>query len=399
MTKLWRVVFAVGTLVLQSGAQTTSSPSTKPAEHVLGTITSIDGAAHTAVVKEDKTGTEQTVLLSEARTLLKVPPGAKDLKSASRFTADQLAVGDRVDVRGSKSSDDPSKIAARSVVLMSGRDLEAAHAAQAAEWRNSTAGVITGLDAAKGTVTASERSASGPKPVVIQTSPQTDFTRYSPETPGSPVKSQFDQLQTGDHVRVIGEASADGNSITARKLYSGAFRVLNGAIESISPDGREFVIRDLATKKPVTVALSAESEIHRLPPELAMRLARRAGGQSAAAPPPSSGNITENEPRHETNAGTGRRGMGPGSGGMRRGDISGMIEHLPKIALSDLKQGDAVVVSGVQAHSDGDTVKLIANNVIAGVEPILQASPARGRSGGGGSAGGDWGLGEMNIPQ
>ncbi len=179
------------------------------------------------------------MLLADTKTLLKVAPGAKDLKSASRITADELAVGDRVDVRGFKSAEDPAKIAARSVVLMSGRDLQAAHAAQEAEWQHSTAGVITEVDAAKGTVTINERLPAGLKPAVIQTTPQTEFTRYSPENPNTPSPSQMTQLQVGDHVRVIGETGADGSTITARKFYSGAFRILNGTIVSISPGGKD----------------------------------------------------------------------------------------------------------------------------------------------------------------
>ncbi len=79
-------------------------------------------------------------------------------------------------------------------------------------------------------------------------------------------------------------------------------------------------------------------------------------------------------------------------------DISAMIERLPKISLADLKPGDAVIISGVLDGAGG--AQLLATNVIAGVEPILQAAPAgRQRSGGGDSAGGDWGLGEMSAPQ
>ena len=85
-----------------------------------------------------------------------------------------------------------------------------------------------------------------------------------------------------------------------------------------------------------------------------------------------------------------------GPGGQRggNGDISQMLERAPKIALSDLKQGDAVVVSG--AAIGADNMHLLATNVIAGVEPILQSAPQRQ---GGQSLAGDWGLGEIAAPQ
>jgi hypothetical protein len=69
----------------------------------------------------------------------------------------------------------------------------------------------------------------------------------------------------------------------------------------------------------------------------------------------------------------------------RSGDISQIIERLPKIAIADLKSGDAVVVSGAAGN---DKSQLVATNIIAGVEPIFQsAPPRRGRS-----PGGDWNL-------
>lgn len=71
-----------------------------------------------------------------------------------------------------------------------------------------------------------------------------------------------------------------------------------------------------------------------------------------------------------------------------------MIDQLPKISLSDLKPGDALVISGVV--TDAASGQLLANNIIAGVEPILQSAPAGQR---GAATGGDWGLGEMTAPQ
>jgi hypothetical protein len=77
--------------------------------------------------------------------------------------------------------------------------------------------------------------------------------------------------------------------------------------------------------------------------------------------------------------------------------MSQMIERTPTITLADLKPGDAVVISGVETGTDAS--RLLASTIIAGVEPILQAAPARRGGSGGGDVGGDWGLGEMSVPQ
>ena len=393
--------------VLFASYAAAAQDTTKPAEHIIGTVTAVDSASHAVTVKEDKTGTEQKVLVGNTRTLIKVAPGAKDLKNAQRITADDLHVGDRVDVRGSKQPDDPNAITARSVVLMSERDLAQAHRAEAEAWQHSTNGVVTSVDPTAGKLTISERTSSGVTPVAVSTSAATAFTRYSPENPNTPAKSELSQIHPGDRVRILGTKNDDGSAITADKIYSGAFRTINGTITSVSLDGKTIDVKDLATKKPVEVSVNDQSEIRKLPPMMAMMLARRfnpnfrpaqaAGGQGQRAPQGEQqphGNWQGGRPSGAASGQPGEAGEHAGMGGGFGGNISQMIERLPPINISDLKPGDAVVISGVALGEDG--LRLLGTTVIAGVEPILQSAPSRS---GGQAMGGDWGLGEMSVPQ
>jgi len=127
-----------------------------------------------------------------------VEPGAKDLKNAVRITADDLQAGDRVDVRGLKANDNPNTLAARSVVLMSGRSLQQAHQAQAAEWQHSTAGVVTSVDGAGGKLSATVKTAEGAKPVAIETSGQTESLDTLRKIRRYQRGSQLTQIQVGD---------------------------------------------------------------------------------------------------------------------------------------------------------------------------------------------------------
>ncbi|MGA8026957.1 MAG: DUF5666 domain-containing protein [Bryobacteraceae bacterium] len=395
-------------------AQETGSNAAKPTEHVLGTVTAVDSAAHTVTVKEDNTGAEHNILLQNTKTLLKVPPGAKDLKSATRITADDLAVGDRVDVRGSKTENDPSAIAARSVVLMSARDLQQAHEAEATAWQHSTAGLVTSVDASAGKLNIAVRTAGVPKPVAVDVAKTTQFTRYSPATPKTPVPSQLADIQPGDQVRVIGEKSEDGSSVTAQKVYSGAFRTVGGTVVSISADGKEITLKSAIGSVPLEVTLNDESSVRKLPPEMALRLAMRlnptykpagsasagpgaaqTAGNAAGAPPygAKSGEASGGSPGVNPSSGRWQGAGGGQAGGMRAGggDLAQMIERVPKIAVTDLKPGDAVIVSGAATGSDNS--HLIATNIIAGAEPILRAAPPRQ----GQSQNMDWNLG-MEAP-
>ncbi len=397
-----------------------AATSSKPADHVIGTVTAVDHAAHTVTVKEDKTDAEYSIQLQNTKTLLKVEPGAKDLKSATRINASDLAVGDRVDIRGMKTDGTPPALAARSVVLMSARDLQQAHQAEAAAWQQSTAGMVTSVDPSAQTLNITVRTPEGPKPMVVQAPKTTEFSRYAPDTPKTPVPSQLADIQPGDQVRVIGEKSADGSSITAQKLYSGAFRTIAGTVSSIAADGKELTIKNLQTNKPVQVVLTDDSAVRKLPQMMAMGLARQFnpdfkaqggpggspnGGNTAGAPPNGArGGEARTGEAGSTNGSQGANGGwrggngapgGPGGGGRARGgDLSQMLDRIPKIAVSDLKQGDAVLISGAAVTPDNS--RLIATNVIAGVEPIFQSAPPR--QGGQSLNSGDWGLGEMAIP-
>lgn len=397
--------------------QDSSTPAAKtPLDHVLGTITSVDSTAHSVTVQEDKTGAVHLIQLADAKTLLKVEPTAKDLKNAVRITADDLETGDRVDVRGTKLEDTPTTLNARSVILMSGRDLEQTHQQQAAAWSHATSGRVTAIDAATGKITAEVRAAGAVKSVTVQTASSTEFSRYSPET-GKPAPSQISQIQAGDQLKVIGDKSQDESLITAQRVYTGAFRTISATVSALAADGKSITVKDLATKKDVNVTLNTDVSIHKLPPMMAGFLARRLNPGAAAtagAPPVGGGGGSPtatggSQPGATSASGPsgsmspngaaadGTRGGPGGMGGQGRGngDISQMIERTPKIIITDLKPGDAVVISGVA--TGGDNSHLLANAIIAGVEPILQSTPTQ--RGGGRNVGGDWGLGEMSAPQ
>lgn len=406
-------------LLLVPGGFAQQAPASKPAERVIGTVTAVDHDGHTVTVKEDKTGTVYTVHLADTKTLLKVEPGAKDLKNATRITADDLAAGDRVQIGGSKTPDNPNALEARSVILMSARDLQQAHQAEAAAWQHSTPGVVTAVDPAGQKLNITARTPEGTKPLVVDAAKAT-FTRYSPETPQTPASSQFADVQPGDQVRIIGEMSGDGGSITAQKIYSSSFRTIVGTVTAIAPDGKDITIRNLQTKESMDVTLNDASAVRRLPPMMAYALARRfnpdfrppqGAGPAAGAPNEAGAGNTAGTPPYGAKAGEAsgpgnapgsgqgnwaggnNAGQGPGSGaagghgmhGAANGDLSQMLDHLPKIAASDLKPGDAVVISGSPLGADKS--HLLATNVIAGVEPIFQsASPRQAQSLG------DWGA-------
>ena len=365
------LVMSFGFCPLLAAQNSAANPASKPIEHVLGTITQVDSAAHTITVKDDKTSTEYLISVAQTRTLLKVVPGAKDLKEATRITSDDLSVADRVDVRGFKDPSGANTLTARSVVLMSARELQRQHQAEANAWENSLAGTVISVDSTNRTLVLTTKNPEGPKAVTVKMPAATQFTRYSPLSPKTPSASQLSEIGPGDQARVIGQKSQDDTLVTADKVYSGAFRTVAGTLLSVSGDGKTMQLKDLNKKQPVTISLTPDSSIRKLPPEMASRMAR-----------------------HLNTAGTSSERSGveakPVSPGPRPVDMSQLLQRLPPLTSSDIKPGDALVVSGALAS---DKSSLIAADIIAGVEPIFQAAPQRQ----GQALSSDWSL-DMAIP-
>jgi co-chaperonin GroES (HSP10) len=301
------------------------------------------------------------------------------LKSAQQIALTDVAVGDRILVTG-KAGDDGGFTASR-VILMKSTDIAEKNAAEKADWqKRGSGGLVSAVDG--GTLTIS----AGAKKIQIQTTDSTKFRRYS----GDSVKFEdakpgtLAQIQVGDQLRVRGTKSEDGATIQAEEVVSGSFKNLAGTIATINAAGGTLTLKDLATKKTMTVMVTANSDVRKLPPEIAARFAARARG-GAAAGGPGGGAGTANSGGQAATQGAGAAGgggpRGPGgmggpSGGGRSagGDLSQMLSRLPAGTLADLKVGDAVMVVASQAEPSSLTVTAVT--LLAGVEPILAATPS-----------------------
>ena len=388
-------------------AQRTQQPARPAADQVLGTVAAVNAADKTFTVKEDKTGTEYAVTVSGARRFLKVPPGEKDLKKAQPIEASQIAVGDRLLARGQKEAGS-SKLDAVIVIVMSAGELQQKHESELADWqKRGTRGSLAGIDLTTRQITMQMRAPEGQKAVAVLTTPETQFTRYAPDSVkfSDAKPSSFMELRPGDQLRVLGNMNADGTQITAEKVISGAFRTVAATIVSASPDGKQIQATDTQSKQPITVTLTDDSAVRRLPPMMANMLARRLNPNFKAAAPganpgpaPEGGASPRRRPATAENEG-GQTGAGASvpaangaNGGRTGGDISQMLERLPKISVSELKPGDAVVISGGAGE---DKTHMTAVNIIAGVEPLFaSAPPSQGRSS---SALGMWNL-DISTP-
>ena len=85
-------------------------------------------------------------------------------------------------------------------------------------------------------------------------------------------------MHAGDQLRAKGDKNADGTALTAEEVVVGTFRNLSGRLTAVDTAQNTLTLQDLATKKTVTIAVTADSQMKKLPQTLAYGLAARLKG-------------------------------------------------------------------------------------------------------------------------
>jgi hypothetical protein len=365
------------------------------ASRSVGTVKSISGKTVTLTTDA---GAEVTVQLQDDTKLMRIAPGEKSLKNAAPLQLQDLQVGDRVLAGGMLAPDGKSMIAT-SLVAIKQADIATMQLHEREEWqRHGVGGLVTKLDAASGVITISTNATGAAKDVTVQVSKQTVLRRYAPDSVkfDDAKPAPIDQIKAGDQLRARGTRSADGTTLTADEVVSGTFRNIAGTIVSVDPGAGTLTVTDLVAKKPVTVKVSTDTQLRKLQPQVAQMIAMRLRGATpdaagAAATPASARPADGGSPSQGAGppngqgqgsgaAGAGRQGFGGaagGAGGARSGDFQQMLSRMPAVTLADLQKGDAVLIVTTEGT---DTTAATAITLLAGVEPILQASPKDGAS-------------------
>lgn len=356
-------------------------------KQLVGAIQAISG--NTISLKPDAAPEVNVVVQSSVR-ILRVAPGPTDLKNAAAIQFSDLQVGDRVLVRGMPSADGQS-LTASTVIAMKRSDVEAKQQQERAEWQRGVGGLVSAVDPSTGAISISVAAPRGAGTVAIRTSKDTTFRRYAPDSvqfddakPGS-----LNEIKPGDQLRARGARGADAADFSAAEIVSGAFRNISGTISNLDPAANSLTVTDLATKKPVLVKITAQSQVLKLPPQMAQAIAFQmkggARGSAAGGPAPSEAAANEKSAPSDSARPGGSEAArresdqrGPGEAGNARpargpADLQQVLSRLPKASLADLQKGDAVMIVSTEGTASGGVTAI---TLLAGVEPILQASPS-----------------------
>lgn len=348
----------------------------------IGTIKTITGNSLTLSAP---TGPEVAVSVQANARILRLAPGEKDLKNATPLQIGDLQVGDTVRVRGTGSADWNS-IAALEVIVITQAAVAAVSDQMKQDWqKRGVGGPVESVDAAAGTVTLSIPTIAAKKTVVVHTTKDTIVHRYAPDSAKSEdaKPSSLVEIHPGDQLRARGNKNGDGTEITAEEIYAGVFPQYAATVKSVDTNSGILSVQDLVSKKTVQVKVGHDSQLHKIPTEMAQMFAMRLksittggaagapGGAAAAQKSPDSANGQAPSPAGSTWSGNGNGGGMRGNGPP---DFQRMLSRMPSTTLADmnLQKGDAVIILATEGTA---TSPHIAVTLLSGVEPILQASP------------------------
>jgi len=340
---------------------------------VVGVVKSISG--NTVALTTD-TGSAINVILQPTSRLVRMAPGQTDLKSATAIQLSDVQVGDRM-LAGGTASDDGKSVTATSAVIMKKSDVAEKQEHDREEWqKHGTGGVVKAVDVRAATITLSTGTLGAPNTLAVHVSKDTIIRRYAPDSvkfddakPGT-----LDQIKPGDQLRVRGARSEDGKEMAAAEIVSGTFRSIAAAVISTDAANNTITVTDLANKRPVTLKIAPDSQMHQLPAMFAQRIAMRlkggtpagAGGASASGGPPARAQGGEARPGGDAAPGGARPGGPP--------DFQQILNRMPAVSLGQLQKGDALMIVATEGAADSPSQVII---LLSGVEPILTAaSPA-----------------------
>ena len=341
--------------------------SALPPGRLIGTVTSIDPDSLT--VRTDA-GDSRQIQVSATTSVLRVSPGQKDLSAAEPISLRELAIGDRILVKFANDGTGSLESVVQ-IVAIKQSDVARKQQEESEEWqKNGVSGLVKSVDPTAGIVVLTSGAGVMAKSVKVHILSRTVLKRYAPAS------TRFDQarpapldaIRVGDQMRARGEKNAEGTEVNAEEVVSGSFRSVAGTISALDVAGAKVAVKDLATKKPVTILFTPEAQLHRLPEMMARIIAARLTGNSL------SGGFGGFAGGSSPSGGFGGQG-GPPPGAMPGagppGDIQQMLNHAPVIQLANLRKGEAVMVVASQGEHE---VKAII--LLAGVEALLQSPDA-----------------------
>jgi len=299
-------------------------------KNVLGTVTDFRVNSLEIGVKADGGGSVWVKFDSETEVLLAVP-GEKDLSHAVPARIADIARDDRVMV-----SFVAGMAEARRIVVVAASAIARRNAAERLDWeKRGLSGIVAARDGDQ--IALEIRTPEGAQRTTVTVTPKTVIRRYAPDSVkfAEAQPATLAQIAVGDQLRVRGDKSEDGTKLAADNVVFGSFLTSLGTIAEVDRGKGEMKILDMTSKKPLTVRLTADTRMKKIP------------------------DMHEPTPAH---------------GGHQPANIAQMLQQLPAGTVDDLKVGTSVVVTSTRgSHAD----RVTGIMVIANVDGLIQMAQSQ----------------------
>ncbi|HYG80656.1 MAG TPA: hypothetical protein VD861_09730, partial [Pyrinomonadaceae bacterium] len=165
------LVFALAGAVFTVTARAQNGPSDaiRPGhEQLIGEVASLDAGSGQITVKT-ASGQNVTFQVDDETSFLRIAPGERSLDGAEKITRADIAVGDRVLVRGGASGASGGQpFTARQLIVVSRQALDSRREREREDWRRrGLNGRVTALNPAAKEITVSVRSREGAQDVIV----------------------------------------------------------------------------------------------------------------------------------------------------------------------------------------------------------------------------------------
>lgn len=379
--------FIIGSLGASGAAAAAQDAATQAPTSVtvIGTVADLDIETSTITVKSD-TGETVTFPYTDQSQFKRLPLGKTSMADAVPITLADIEIGDRVTAKKRLTPD--GKVAPVTLmIVMNKGDVAKKQELERAAWRErGTFGKVTAVDAARRTITVSQRTREGVKELTIITGEKTAFRRYAPDSVkfSDAKPSDFGAVRVGDQLRALGKRSEDGASYDAEQVVFGTFKTMAVTVVSVDADKKEIVAKDDGGAT-LTLVVTPDSNLKQVPEGGFFG----PGGGRPGGPPVGEGGRPAGGPP------SGMPGGGPGrfmAGGF---DPAALIEFLPPLQLADLKPETKLLVLTTEGVAPD---RATAITVVKGLDALFarfarQAAGAAAGGAGFGAGGLELGIG------
>ena len=326
-------------------------PAPSDVKQVLGTIAGVDATAGRVLVKLDAGG-QSSITVDSKCAIYRMINGNTDVSKAQKLQLQDLAVGDRIFVRGWFRG---GELVAGQMLAMSESDVKAQAQAERQSWRqNGVEGVVVSTRPSDSELIIAQQTPEGVGQLKIKLGGSTRLLRYSDRSVhfADARPARLTDLHQGDQIRARGAIQAAGELIADTVIF-GSFTTIFGKVVSADDGRHEIRLTAISDGKPISLVATPDTTIRRVPLQVLVYLIPRwmlPPHVQAQAPPLPAGRTGQD-----------------------------LVEELPRSRVSDLRTGE-VVAALVSSSAGRESPPAIA--LLAGLDPLLTL-PAVGSSKGG----------------